>query len=155
MIVKSGPVMDISLESSPCRLSLSAFLEFITTLLIPVFRPIGETYPTELESALKVTTSHVITAAVLLDGSLAFGTLLCVGEDPIGGLAVDLLSGLSQTLLVPTPEYITTGGFVPSFTAEEAEDGTTFTLNGNKFDVILHFNGSETVGCRTPSQEPI
>jgi len=78
MIMETRPVMDVPLEPRPRCLSLFALFEFITTRLISVFRPIGQTDPTELVFALLVTTRHVITATVLLDGSLTFGAFLSV-----------------------------------------------------------------------------
>jgi hypothetical protein len=55
----------------------------------------------------------MITAAVLFNSHLTFGTLLSVGCDPIGCLAVVV------ALLLPLPEEITLNRLVPTLAAQE------------------------------------
>ena len=59
----------------------------------------------------------MITAAVLFDSHLTARTLLRVGGDPVGGLAVVV------ALLLPPLQQITFDWFVPVFAAEEAGGG--------------------------------
>ena len=58
------------------------------------------------ELCLTRCTHHVITASILLDGSVALWTLLCVAVDPVGCLAVII------TLLQPQLQIFTEDGLV-------------------------------------------
>jgi len=50
--------------------------------------PWSQTHPAEVRLAALILANHVIATSILLNGSPTLGTLLGVGGDPVGCLAV-------------------------------------------------------------------
>lgn len=77
--------------------------------------PGAQTDPAEFHPAVGLLADHMIAAAVLLDGHLTLGALLCVGRDPVERLRIVI------TFLFPLLEYITLNRLVPAVTTQKAK----------------------------------
>lgn len=105
--------------------------------------PWAKTHPAKLCFTVLVTTDHVITTAILLNCDMAFGTLLCIGGNPIRGLTVII------TLFNPLLQPLTFDRIMPIFSTIKAKLAPTFAAN--RFSIrILDFNNMVAIWGRTP-----
>lgn len=91
---------------------------------------------------------HVITAAILFDGHIAFGAFFRIRRYPITGLRV--IVAFLDPFLQPTAFH----RIVPVFTAHETEHMTAFTTYWPRFSVA-NLHRVRTVNGRTPAQQLI
>eukprot|EP00053_Salpingoeca_punica_P013055 m.117559 g.117559 ORF g.117559 m.117559 type:complete len:547 (-) comp16100_c1_seq2:152-1792(-) len=113
-----------------------------------VRRPWTKADPAKLVPAAAVVAGHVVAAAVLLDGALAFGADFRVGRNPVGRLAV------VGALLQPHQQHLALEGRVRRLQAAEAEVEAARAAHGLGLD-DAETHGVFAAGARTPLDVPI
>ena len=91
---------------------------------------------------------HVVATAIFLNRGFTLGTFLCVGRDPVGGLAIII------TLFDPLLDEVAADRVVPVFATAKAEDVGAATSDRPGLHV-LHLDGVRAVWSGAPLHQSV
>jgi len=108
--------------------------------------PGSQAHPAEIIAAGWILADHVIAATILLNGHIAFGTLLGVLGNPIGCFRI------LKAFFEPLFKGATAGRFMPILPTGKAKLMATFAVNRTWFGTN-GLNGMGAIGGGTPSHQ--